>query len=100
MAAVGLLLLASPAQAGACYQQGGALRCADGTETLILQGIAAEAFKPGERFILQSDGQGNTYGLIGTEKLMIVRAQGMMAAKLGNRRLICVEGGPGVTMCK
>jgi hypothetical protein len=97
--AVGLVL-ATPAFAGACFQQAGALRCADGTETLILQGLAADAVKPGERFILQSDGQGNTFGLIGNEKLMIVRAQGMMAGKLGSRRLICVEGGPGVTMCK
>ena len=66
-------------------------------EITILRGVTPPT---GESLSLHSDGQGNTFGMIGAEKLMIIRAQGMAAGKLGNRRLICVEGGPGVTVCK
>ncbi|TAN79703.1 MAG: hypothetical protein EPN20_00320 [Magnetospirillum sp.] len=92
------LLVAIPASAGTCLQRPDGLHCSDAGETLILQGATAPTAN--QTVILQKDGQGNTFGLIGGEKLMIVRAQGMSAAKLGNRRLICVEAGPGITLCK
>jgi len=96
---VAAVLLSAPARAaGACLSQPDGLHCTDMGETLILQGLASPSKTPAA--ILQSDGQGNTYGMIGGEKLMIIRAQGMSVAKLGNRRLTCVEAGPGVTICR
>ncbi|MDO8605264.1 MAG: hypothetical protein Q7R40_01890 [Phaeospirillum sp.] len=91
-------LASAPALAGACVARPDGLHCFDLGETLILQGLSSA---PGNQpVVLQNDGQGNIFGLIGGEKLMIIRAQGMLAAKLGNRRLICVEAGPGITTCK
>ena len=96
------MLISGPAFAtGVCISQPDGLHCSDMGETLILQGLAAMPGKADNRTaILQKDGQGNTFGLIGGEKLMIIRAEGMSAAKLGNRRLICVDAGPGTTLCK
>jgi hypothetical protein len=97
---IAALLSSSAAMAGSCVQQGDGLRCFDGMETLVFQGILTGSHRSGETMTLQSDGQGNTYGMIGSEKLMIIRSGGMGAAKLGNRRMVCVEGGTGVTVCK
>ncbi len=101
LVAAGLLAAAPALAAGACVPQPDGLHCSDAGETVVLQGFAAPAATPNNQvMVLQKDGQGNTFGMIGGEKLMIIRAQGVSVAKLGNRRLICAEAGPGVTMCR
>lgn len=88
--------------AGLCITQGEALSCTDAGETIILKGGDGARYGrlAGERMLLTKDGQGNAYGLIGEQKLIIQRAEGMTIARFGNRKMVCLESNPGITICK
>ncbi|BAE52791.1 hypothetical protein amb3987 [Paramagnetospirillum magneticum AMB-1] len=97
-----VLLAAAPAQAGMCITQGETLSCTDAGETVILRGGEGVAYSKlaGRSMTIARDGQGNMMGLIGEQKLIIQKMDGVTVARFGNRKLICAEAGPGITLCK
>lgn len=96
------VLAAAPAQAGVCITQGETLSCTDAGETVILKGGEGVAYSKlaGRPMTVVKDGQGNMVGMIGEQKLIIQKSEGLSVARFGNRKLICAEAGPGITICK
>lgn len=101
-ALLGALMLPWAAQAGVCITQGETLSCTDAGETVILKGGEGLAYSrlAGRPMAITRDAQGNMLGLIGERKLIISKMDGLSVARFGNRRLICTEAGPGITICK
>lgn len=97
-----MLLLPWAAQAGVCITQGETLSCTDAGETVILKGGEGVAYSrlAGRPMAITRDSQGNMMGLIGEQKLIIQKMDGLSVARFGNRKLICAEAGPGITICK
>ncbi|EME71210.1 hypothetical protein H261_04710 [Paramagnetospirillum caucaseum] len=97
-----VLLTAAPAQAGVCITQGETLSCTDAGETVILKGGEGVAYSrlAGRPMTVARDSQGNMIGLIGEQKLIIQKLDGLSVARFGNRKMICAEAGPGITVCK
>lgn len=103
LAAVLLVLAAaSPAGAGVCITQGETLSCTDAGETVILKGGDGVAYSrlAGRPMVVTRDTQGNMIGMIGEQKLIIQTMDGLSVARFGNRRLVCAQAGPGITVCK
>ncbi|KIL99670.1 hypothetical protein CCC_03842 [Paramagnetospirillum magnetotacticum MS-1] len=96
------VLLPWAARAGMCITQGETLSCTDAGETVILKGGEGVAYSKlaGRPMSVIRDGQGNMMGLIGEQKLIIQKMDGLSVARFGNRKLICTEAGPGITICK
>lgn len=101
-AALILLAAASPARAGVCLTQGETLSCTDAGETVILKGGDGVAYSrlAGRPMTVARDSQGNLIGLIGEQKLIVQNIDGLSVARFGNRKLICAQAGPGITICK
>jgi hypothetical protein len=102
-AAVLLLLAAAPAaRAGVCITQGETLSCTDAGQTVILKGGEGVAYSrlAGRPMTVARDSQGNMIGMIGEQKLIIQKMDGLSVARFGNRKLVCAEAGPGITICK
>lgn len=97
-----LVLAAVPAQAGVCITQGETLSCTDAGQTVILKGGDGVAYSKlaGRSMTVARDAQGNMVGLIGEQKLIIQKIDGLSVARFGNRKLLCAEAGPGITICK
>lgn len=101
-ALLGALMLPWAAQAGVCITQGETLSCTDAGETVILKGGEGLTYSrlAGRPMAITRDAQGNMLGLIGEQKLIIQKMDGLSVARFGNRKLICTEAGPGITVCK
>ena len=97
-----VMLTSAPAQAGVCITQGETLSCTDAGETVILKGGDGVAYSKlaGRPMTVTKDAQGNMMGLIGEQKLIIAKMDGITVARFGNRKLICTQAGPGITLCK
>jgi hypothetical protein len=103
VAAVLLLLAAAPAaRAGVCITQGETLSCTDAGQTVILKGGEGVAYSrlAGRPMTVARDSQGNMIGMIGEQKLIIQKMDGLSVARFGNRKLVCAEAGPGITICR
>lgn len=104
-AAAALLALAAasaPAQAGICITQGDALSCTDAGMTFILKAGEGVSYArlAGQPMTIARDAQGNVVGMIGERRLVVQKLDGITIARFGDRRLVCTEAGPGITLCK
>lgn len=99
-----LALLAVPGQAlaGLCITQGNTLSCTDAGETIILKGDESVVYSglAGRPMTVTRDAQGNLLGMIGEQKLIVQKLDGVLVARFGNRKLACTQAGPGITLCK
>lgn len=101
-AAVLLALAAVPAWAGICITQGDALSCTDAGMTFILKAGEGVSYArlAGQPMTIARDGQGTVIGMIGERKLVVQKLDGLTIARFGDRKLVCTEAGPGITLCK